>query len=225
MKKIVILFLLFNLTTKAQTKVDTLNTNYIEDQLYVGITYNLLTNKPNGIDLRGFSSTKFIGYLRDFPINTKRNIGFGLGLGYSRSTYLHNMKIHVKDNQTIFDYFKDVDNFSANKLIYHSIDIPFEFRIRNSTIDKTKFFRFYTGIKVSYIFYHKSEYNLEGIQRYKRFEGMNKIQYGVTASIGHGTWNGYFYYGLTNLFDNPLFNKNKVLHMKSVRFGLIIYVL
>ena len=51
------------------TKVDSL---YREDQFYVGVTYNVLTNLPTGIGQNGFSSEISVGFLRDMPINKNR---------------------------------------------------------------------------------------------------------------------------------------------------------
>lgn len=223
-----ILFFFFVLANNAQIKNDSVSKTskkYLEDQLYAGVTYNLLSNKPSSIDLRGFSNTMFVGYIRDFPLNINRNLGIGIGLGYAQSTYFHNMKISIENKKTIFSDFKDIDDYDSNKLVFHTIDLPFEFRIRNSTLQKDKFFRLYLGMKLSYVLYHKAEYNLEGSQKISNFDHFNKLQYGLTSSIGYGTWNGYFYYGLTNLFDGAKFNNTEELNMKSFRFGLIFYIL
>lgn len=225
MKKIVfIAFLFLLLNTSAQHKVNK-NSKYLEDQFYVGITYNLLNNKPNSIHLRGFSNTWSIGYIRDIPFNLSRNKGIGIGLGYANNTYFHNMKIAIENNKTIFGNFDDIELYEANKLVFHSLNVPFEIRFRNSNIEKHKFWRFYLGMKLSYVFYHKSQYKLTNEYKFSNFDNFNKLQYGLTASIGHGTWNGYFYYGLTNLFDNAYFNDTEKLDLKSVRFGLIFYIL
>ena len=225
-KTTLILLFCFSLFANAQSKVYTKDKNYLEDQLYIGVTYNLLTNKPNSINLRGFSNTMLIGYIRDIPFNKKNNKGIGIGLGYSNNTYFHNIKIVSENNQATFGYFKNTDEYDSNKLVFHSIDVPFEVRFRNSTLKKSKFWRFYFGMKLSYIFYNKSQFNLFGeTKKYANIANFNKIQYGLTSSIGHGTWNGYFYYGLTDLFDNAIFNESENLNLKSVRFGLIFYIL
>ncbi len=230
MKKILnFIFLLISLSTIAQDKEKNIqldNSRYLEDQLFVGVSYNLFISKPDGISLRGFSNTIFAGYLRDIPLNENRNTGIGIGLGYGRNVYYHNMKIINEDHETIFSDFAGIDDYDSNKFIFHSVDLPFEFRIRNSTKNENKFWRIYTGVKFSYVFFHKSEFNLNEIaQKYTHFEHMNKLQYGLTSSIGYGTWNAYFYYGLTNIFEDALFNNSEKLNIKSVRFGLIFYIL
>jgi len=228
MKYLIYFFIFFSIFINAQNKKDSINSNqkkYLEDQLYITLTYNLLANKPASINLRGFSNTLSLGYIRDIPFNKNENIGIGLGLGYSKSTYFHNMKINVENDNTFFRDFEDIDDFDSNKLIFHSLDLPIEFRIRNSTYEKQKFFRFYLGMNFSYVFHHKSTYNLYGNQKFSNFDKFNKFQYGLTTSIGYGTWNGYLYYGLTNLFNDAKFNGAENIEMKSVRFGLIFYIL
>lgn len=229
MKTITSFFLFFVLIANAQTNKDSISytsTKYLEDQFFVSLTYNLLTNKPEGIKLRGFSNTVRIGYIRDFPLNTKRNIGLGLGLAYARTSYFHNMEIIIEENKTFIKDFDDVDIFDSNKLVYQSIDLPIEFRIRNATLEKNKFFRAYVGINFSYIFRHKSQFNLNNEQKkYTNFDYFNTIQYGITSSIGYGTWNAYFYYGLSNLFKDVKFNNEEPINTKSLQFGLIFYIL
>ncbi len=229
MKKIVYIIFLLSIFINAQNTLKpskVTSKKYLEDQFYIGITYNLWRNKPSNIELRGFSNTSFIGYIRDFPINENRNLGFGLGLGFSRTSYFNNMKIQLIDKQTVLSNFEDIDNYDSNKLIYNAFDLPFEFRIRNSTYEKNKFFRLYLGLKLSYIFNYKATYNLES-QRVsiKNFDYFNKLQYGITSSVGYGTWNGYVYYGLTPLFKDAIFNDSEKINLKTFKFGLIFYIL
>ena len=136
MKHILIGFLFISFFANSQSSIDSLsvnNKNYLEDQLFASVTYSLLTNKPTGIDLRGVSNTVSFGYLRDLPFDKKSNFGIAIGLGYSQNTYFHNMKITDIDGQTHFSPFSDLDDYDSNKLVFHTIDLPFEFRIRKST--------------------------------------------------------------------------------------------
>ncbi len=73
MKYLVLLFIipLFSTISVAQesnsvnTVIDSL---YREDQFYLGVTYNLLSKKPNGISQNGFSSGVPFGLIKDIPI-------------------------------------------------------------------------------------------------------------------------------------------------------------
>ena len=55
------------------TKV--IDPKYREDQFYLAITYNLLGNKPDNVTQTGFSSGFHLGYIRDLPLNERRNFG------------------------------------------------------------------------------------------------------------------------------------------------------
>src|SRR5690606_10878444 len=71
---------------------------YREDQFYFSVTYNLLQSKPEGMSQRGFSSGFHFGFIRDMPINDRRNIAIGVGLGLSSNSYNQNMLISKGEN-------------------------------------------------------------------------------------------------------------------------------
>jgi hypothetical protein len=63
---------------------------YREDQFYVGISYNILQNKPSGFSQNSFSSGFTFGFLRDMPINATRTFAIAPGLGFSYQNYHQN---------------------------------------------------------------------------------------------------------------------------------------
>ncbi len=221
------LFLIsFSLCAQENTMlVKAKNGYYLEDQIYLGVTYNALQKKPTSMNLRGFSNSFFAGYIRDIPLNKKRDFGLGIGLGYVKDTYFHDMEIIKENGQVQFKNFNDADEYNSNKLVFHSIEMPFELRFRNSTIDTFKFWRVYVGAKFAYIVYSKAQFNLQGLQKLTNFDEVNKLQYGLSLSAGQGTWNGYIYYGLSNIFKNAKFNQVEPIKMRSLKFGLIFYIL
>ena len=64
--------LLFLLTVRAQENEIVHDPNYLEDQLYFALTYNILTNKPASIAQNGFSGGYSLGFIKDIPL---REIG------------------------------------------------------------------------------------------------------------------------------------------------------
>ena len=195
---------------------------YLEDQLYLKINYNILTNLPKSIFQSGFSNSFSLGFIKDLPINKQRNFGFGIGIGYGHETYFHNIKIYEVNRQTFFDYFDE--NYDSNKLIINQLEIPIEIRWRTSTIDKYKFWRIYSGIKINYIYLSKSVFETENKQTYKNPNAINKLQYGITLAAGYGTFNFFMYYGLTPLFNDAILNNEKI-NIKELKFGLQFYIL
>ncbi len=222
MRNLIYIFFSFSIALYSQNKKDDF---YLEDQIYIGVSYNLMQNKPESVILKGFSNTIYGGFIKDLPINTKRNFGFGIGLGYQLSTFFHNMKITTTNNQTVFESFNDTDVYSSNKLVFHKIEVPLEIRWRTSTRTDYKFWRIYSGVKMEYVVYSKASFNLNEKQKTTNFNEVNKFQYGLTLSVGQGTWNAHFYYGLNKMFSNANYNNTDPIKIKNLKLGLIFYIL
>ena len=60
---------------------------YREDQFYIGLTFHLLHDLPEEVTQKGFSGGLHLGFIRDFPLNKRRNIAIGVGAGWSINTY------------------------------------------------------------------------------------------------------------------------------------------
>ena len=160
MKKIGFIFILFTTFCFSQSK-DSIGNKYLEDQIYIGITYNTFNSLPKGagIEQNGFSNGISLGFIKDLPINEQRNFGFGIGLGYGRNTYFQNIQITEENNKTEFDI---VSNFKRNKFSLYSLEVPIEIRWRGSTITEYKFWRIYTGLKLAYVFASNAKLKKDG---------------------------------------------------------------
>ncbi len=139
-----LLLICFGFTLSAQTVQDTLvpDPDYLEDQFYVGVTYNLLLNKPERVKQRNLSYGLQAGFIKDIPLNRKRNVAIGLGLGYAVNSYYTNLR--AVENGENFTYAVIPDDFSykRNKIETHLVELPIEFRLRNSNPVDYKFWRF-----------------------------------------------------------------------------------
>ncbi len=202
--------------------------NYREDQFYFSITYNLLSNIPENLSQQGFSSGFHIGFIRDFPVNERRNVAIGVGLGLSSNSYNQNMLIvEQPDGEYIYSII-DEDNisFSKNKLSTYLVEMPLEFRWRTSTPKDYKFWRIYTGVKVGYVFYNSSKFegNVGKITN-SNIADITSFQYGLTLSAGYATWNAHIYYGLNSIFDSSAQINGESIDMRSVKIGLMFYIL
>jgi len=200
---------------------------YREDQFYIGVTYNLLENKPIDLSQSGFSFGFHMGFIRDMPINKNRNMAIGLGLGYSTNSFIQNLLIREDDlGMVSYSILDDTSTYSKNKFSTHLIEIPLEFRWRTSTATDYNFWRIYTGFKVGYLISSKTKYTGDlGTLNFSDIDTFNKFQYGLTLSAGYSTWNFYVFYTLNPIFTNDVRLNGSDLNMNTVNMGLIFYIL
>lgn len=199
---------------------------YREDQIYFGVTYNILGNKINSMSQNGFSGGFHLGVIRDFPINKSRNIALGLGLGLSANSFNQNLKI----SETNGDFGLEVLNsgdFDKNKFDLYQIELPFEIRWRRSTAEIYKFWRIYSGFKMGYVFASRSKFvGSEESFKVNINDVINKLQYGLTLSIGYDNWNLHLYYALNTVFKDQTLNDNNIpIDLNAIKAGLIFYIL
>src|SRR5690606_33032238 len=120
----------------ADTSAATVDSLYREDQFYLGFTYNILTDMPSNLSSSGFSGGLHLGFIRDFPINKRRNVAIGTGLGWSINSYGQTLFIGEEPNteESIFLSLEDLDlNYDRNRFTTHSVEMPIQFRWRTST--------------------------------------------------------------------------------------------
>ena len=138
MQKQCFLLLLVASFALAQSQADSL---YREDQIYASIGYPLLISTPEGLTQNKLSHSFSLGFIRDMPINSARNIAFGLGLGLNYNVVYTNL--HFTDDMKSMTFVStDVTNQ------WNSVDaeIPIEFRWRSSTPTNFQFWRIYAGV-------------------------------------------------------------------------------
>ena len=202
----------------AQSDVKVVDSLFREDQFYTSVAYNFLQNKPDNFSQYSFSAVLTAGFLRDFPISKNRHWSIAPGIGYSYSDLKQNIN------------FSAVSNFNASSIVrsratLHYLELPLEIRWRNVSLVSHKFWRVYTGLKLSYLVGGQFIYESEtiGNGNFKIKEVANQWQYGVYLAFGFNTWNPYVYYGL-----NPIFDKSKTTlenDVSSLNIGLKFYIL
>ncbi|MEP6930313.1 MAG: porin family protein [Flavobacterium sp.] len=204
-------------------KIDSL---YREDQFYFSVTYNLFANIPSGLKQDKFSVGLSGGFLRDMPINKKRTIAIATGLGLSYQNFFQNLTISKDGSGAIVHNVNDYNEFVSNRYRQYLIDVPLEFRWRNSTYESYKFWRIYGGFKFSYMFSSKSVLD-DGETTYKITNNpyVAKFQYGAYLATGYNTWNVYIYYGLNPLFQSVKTLSGEKVGIRTINAGLIFYIL
>lgn len=227
-----VLFLFLFLLSNSLIAQDSLfvaeDNRYREDQFYASITYNIILNTPRGVSQSDFSTGFHLGFIRDMPINKRRNLAIGVGMGLSSNSY--NQNILITENQQGTNFFVDDNvsfgNVTKNKFTTYLIDVPLELRWRTSTTKDYKFWRIYSGLKFSYLLYNSSRLESELVSsRLSNLDTFNNFQYGATLSFGYGTWNFHAYYALNTIFKNSAQINNESLDIQALKLGVIFYIL
>ena len=216
MRKLIFLILLFSTLARAQSDSVFVDEKYREDQIYLNLTYISLLNTPPAISQSGFSFGLGGGFIRDFPLNGRRNVALGAGLGYGFNNYYFNLRYSQETPEGTESVVLN------NKFMLHMLEVPLELRLRTSTATRYKFWRFYPGFKISYVFGE----NLS-LEKGLGFDGgqlveYNELLYGITFSAGFNKWNIHLYYGLNDLMTNTAGNED--FGIRDFRVGLVFYV-
>lgn len=199
---------------------------YLEDQFYVGLTYNLLRNRPATISQNNLSYGLFMGLIKDIPVNGPRTWALGIGLGYGVNSYYSNLRALESSGGFTYVNADALEGYRRNKLETHLVEMPIEIRWRSSNATDYKFWRIYGGVKAGYIVGTRSKYIGDTTKDSFYNPDSENLQYGLTLSVGYNTFNLHAYYGLNSLFQEGVTGpQGQPLEMAAVRVGLIFYIL
>jgi len=206
---------------------DQVDSKYLEDQFYVGLTYNFMLNKPEGVTQRSLSYGLMAGFIKDIPINLERTVAIGIGLGYAVNSYYSNMRAsQTQEGGYQYSLLDGSIPFKRNKTETHLIEMPFEFRWRNSTPTTFKFWRVYTGIKLGYIVGSRSKFVANSYKDSFYNTDTQNFRYGLMFNFGYNTFNIHAYYALNSLFEKgTLLSDGQQIESSPLRIGLIFYIL
>ncbi|TVZ52107.1 porin family protein [Dokdonia sp. Hel_I_53] len=221
------LFSVFSQETDFDDNVVLVDSLYREDQVYVGVTFNLLTSKPSGFTQNGLSAGLQAGFVRDFPFNKRRNKSIGIGLGFALDTYNQNLLIdRVEGTGITYSIVDDNAGEDFNRFSMYTLEVPIEYRWRTSTATTYSFWRIHTGFKIGYVFNFQSSYkDANGRIKVSTRSDINKLQYGPTFAFGYGAFNFQGYYGLNSLFASGTSINNEDVNLQAIKLGLIFYFL
>lgn len=233
--KLILLFFSFILLThlhsfaqsneeKNEASVDSL---YREDQFYLGTTVNFLNQRPKGVKTESFVGGIHFGFLRDMPINERRNIALATGLGYSYNNYGHSLFVgNDQNDESVFIILNDDFEFDKNRFETHEIELPLELRWRTSTPESYKFWRIYGGVKLGYVFYFKSVFkNGNEKLKYTSIDEFNRLRYTAFFNFGYNSINFQVQYNINSFFNNDAKIEGVPVHMTAIKIGLMFYIL
>lgn len=217
MRKLTFLLLFVGSLVKAQNDSTFVDDRYLEDQVYFNLTYISLLNTPPPIAQSGFSFGLGGGFIKDLPLNARRNVAVGVGLGYGFNNYYFNIRFNREIEE-------EIETIALNNTFrLHTIELPIELRFRTSTAVKYKFWRFYPGFKISYVFAENLSLGKDLDFSSRDVIENETLLYGITFSAGYNKWNVHVYYGLNELLTNTPENEYE-FGINDLRIGLIFYV-
>nr|WP_299383209.1 porin family protein [Allomuricauda sp.] len=215
------------LSSKAWTQTnETVDNRYLEDQFYIGLGFNFLLDRPMDVVQRSLSYNLQAGFIKDIPLNSRRNFGLGLGVGYATNSYYSNIKATKQDEGITYEVVSTRD-IARSKLETHAIEFPLELRWRTSTPEDYKFWRIYVGAKLAYAFSTRSRLVMEEEPTVAFSNNdIEDWQYGLTLSFGYNTWNIRAYYALNPLMkEGTQIEGADPINMKVLRIGVVFYIL
>ena len=189
---------------------------YREDQFYFSIYYNSIKNRVDKLKENKFSSSVNFGFIRDFPLNKSGKFSLGLGAGFGINSLNNNLRL----DENILSFNANTQNTQKNKYNYTEIQFPLEIRLRNSTIDKYRFWRLYAGLKYSRILSSKFKFQNPSQNYVQKTTPINQDQLGVTLNVGFNTWNLGIYKSVRPFFSDPDYPDFKLF-----KLGLVFYIL
>ena len=214
------------LSAQEDTSTITPDKKYLEDQFYLGVSYNILLNRPQGVSMRSLSYGLFGGFIKDIPLNKDRNVGLGLGIGYGINSYYTNLLASETTDGIDYSIIGGDTSFKRSKLETHALEIPLEFRWRTSDAISHKFWRIYTGVKFSYIFTGRSKFVSDTLKTSFTNGDIRQFQYGLMLSFGYNTFNLHAYYALQDLFNDDVQTVDgSRLGFVPLHIGIIFYIL
>lgn len=226
MGKLFLLVFVFSLPILgcAQALSNSSESRYFEDQFYFGVTYNFVRNKPDDVAQRNLSYGLQMGVIKDIPLNSRGTRALGVGLGLALNTYYSNL-LATETTSGISYSLGESDSFKRSKLETHAVELPLEFRLRNSTREEYRFWRLYAGIKAAYILGARSKSVVNDVKNSFFNPDIETFQYGLTANVGYNTFNIHMYYALNELFKEGTTLNGQLIGYSPLRIGVIFYIL
>lgn len=220
----------FNAFSQLDTISSAIDNKYREDQFYAGFSYSMLSKLPEDTRLRGLSGSIQFGFLRDFPLNKRRNIALAAGVGLNFNRYGQNIFIN-KNNSSEFIYKilgkEEPLKYSTNRLGTYILEVPLQIRWRTSTAEKYQFWRVYAGITVGYIYWSQSKFKQDGNKVVvTNLTDLEKLRWSASLSFGYNKINFFAKYDFNNLFKKDVYTTDgSLLELRPLQFGFIFYIL
>jgi hypothetical protein len=202
---------------------------YREDQFYFGITYNLLSSVPSAVNISGLSGGIHFGFLRDMPINKRRNIAIAVGAGLSFDAYGNTLFIgETPQDESVFTILTNDDyDFNSNRFSTAVLEAPIEFRWRSSTPTEYGFWRVSAGFRVGYAYWYQAKFKQDGnTVSQTDIPEFNQTRLAATLSFGYNKVNFFAYYSINPFFEGAVTsNTQESVEFRTIKLGILFYIL
>ena len=224
-----LLFLFFYSLTLAQELIPQSEDDlcYREDQFYIGVSYNVFAFTPSGMNPEGISAGFQFGFLRDFPINKRRNLAIAIGAGFSYDQFGQNLFINENEQGTTsFEILASNQDFLRNRLSLSVVEAPIEFRWRSSTPSNYKFWRVYAGFRLGYTVWNQSSLKrFDETVKIQNITELEKLRMGASLSLGYNKFNLFAFYSINPFFnEDAVTNDGQKVNFHGIKMGLIFYI-
>lgn len=197
---------------------------FLEDLFYAGVTYNILTSKPEQVIQRSLSYTVNFGAFREWGLSRNRKVSVAQGIGYSVSAYYTNIGAMEGSDGLEYEIIPGAE-FRRSKITAHAVELPFELRFRGATRESYRFWRFHLGITYSYVFDSRWMRVDDSGRIGLRNTDIRRSQWGLTGALGYNTFNLRAYCGLSPiLLDNAVLG-GQPISVRNIGVGVIFYIL
>ena len=195
--------------------------SFREDQIYISIAYPYFSDAPNKLIQNKLSYNFSLGFIRDMPINKKRTLALGVGLGWDIATVFNNMQFAVQDNSITASSIQGA--YQKNTLSMQTLAIPFEMRWRNANETNHAFWRIHTGLSLHIPLRFRANYtSIGGTQTNINLPYHNTLLR-WNAHFGFNTWNISIAHDLQPWAISV--TPNRSFDIRFTKIGLIFYIL
>ena len=210
-----------SLSALCQKPTEVWNPPVGQDRFLFSFTNDMWLDVPEGVELRPYSPGISTHIMYDYRFG-KSPISFAWGYGFS-SHNVHSNATFVTDSVNNEEYLRLVPfegnySYKKNKLSANYVEIPLELRLRTKGDNQ---FKLYLGGKIGYqVSVHSKTKDGEGKRKFYGLDGINELQYGVTAKIGFNMIALSGYYALTTLLE-----EGKGDQFTPISLGLTFFLL
>jgi len=215
------------LVAQVTNETDSDDEFYREDQFYLALSYDLVSEVPAAVATRGLIGGVQLGFIRDWPISAQGDwsLGTGVGIGYDRLG--QNIIASSSQGTPTWTIEQSPSAIEANSLQITALEFPLEIRWRTSDAKTYKFWRVYTGAKWSQHIAARSVFKSSDAS--ETLTDLPQLRSGIwyaTLAFGYGTFNAQLQWGLSPLLIGVRDNvTQQSIGFRPIKLGIMFYIL